>query len=137
MRMRMSVLSVVLVGIVVTMIGCSGQGYGPTNPSTDMTNPVPTTPTGGGPASVVAIPSGASVLGANAFGQSPVTVAAGTTVTWTNTDSVPHTSTSDGGTWNSGTIDPGRSFSVVLSQQGTFQYHCVIHPGMVGTITVQ
>jgi plastocyanin len=58
-------------------------------------------------------------------------------VTWTNTDSLPHTSTSNGGAWDSGTIEPGHSFSVALATAGTFQYHCSIHPGMMGTITVQ
>jgi plastocyanin len=133
MRMR---LLIVLAGLTVTMVGCGG-GYG----SAVMPSPTPTTapPTtnGGGPTSTVAIPSGAAGLGANAFGNSPQTVTAGTTVRWTNTDSVPHTSTSDGGAWDSGTIAPGGSFSAVLSTSGTFHYHCAIHPGMIGTITVQ
>jgi plastocyanin len=60
----------------------------------------------------------------------------GTTVTWTNTDSVEHTSTSDGAGWNSGVVPPRGQFSTTFSNAGTFSYHCAIHPGMVGTITV-
>lgn len=58
-------------------------------------------------------------------------------MTWTNTDSVSHTSTANGGAWDSGTIAPGGSFSVALSKTGTFQYHCTIHPGMIGTVSVE
>jgi len=64
-------------------------------------------------------------------------VAVGTTVTWTNTDSVAHTSTSDEAGWNSGSIGPGRQFSVAFQNAGTFSYHCTIHPGMVGTVVVR
>ncbi|MGH9410633.1 MAG: plastocyanin/azurin family copper-binding protein [Vicinamibacterales bacterium] len=61
----------------------------------------------------------------------------GSTVTWTNTDSIPHTTTADGGQWNSGVIQPGAQFNFTFSSAGTFAYHCSIHPNMVGTITVQ
>jgi plastocyanin len=64
-------------------------------------------------------------------------VAVGSTVTWTNTDSVSHTSTSDRSGWDSGIIAPGRQFSRTYETAGTFSYHCAIHPGMVGTITVR
>jgi plastocyanin len=136
--MHMRVL-VVLTGLIAASAACSNQGYGtPTNPTpvaSDPGSPSPTT--GGGQVYQVPIPSGAANFGAKAFGTGPMTVPAGTTVTWTNTDSLPHTSTSDGGTWDSGTIAPGKSFSAVLSKTGTFQYHCTIHPGMLGTITVE
>jgi plastocyanin len=61
----------------------------------------------------------------------------GDSVTWINNDSTTHTSTSDGGTWDSGSIAPGRAFSQRFSAAGTFPYHCTLHPGMVGTIRVQ
>jgi plastocyanin len=84
----------------------------------------------------VSIPVGASTLTTTAFGNAK-TVAVGTTVAWTNTDLVAHTATANGGAFDSGAIEPGRSFSVVLSTPGTITYHCSIHPNMVGTITVQ
>jgi copper binding plastocyanin/azurin family protein len=42
-----------------------------------------------------------------------------------------------GGAWNSGSIAPGGTFPRTFSSAGTFQYHCTIHPGMVGTVNVQ
>jgi plastocyanin len=61
----------------------------------------------------------------------------GTTVTWRNTDSTSHTSTSNAAGWNSGIIAPGGEFSFSFQSAGTFPYHCQIHPGMVGTVTVR
>jgi plastocyanin len=111
------------------------SGCGTSSPSSPTTfNPSPT-PTPGGNA--VTIPSGAQSLGNRAFMPNPLTVAAGTTVTWTNTDAIAHTSTSDSRVFDSGTISPGGSFSFAFQTPGTFPYHCTIHPGMVGTVVVQ
>jgi plastocyanin len=76
------------------------------------------------------------VLTTTAFNPDVSDVAAGTTVTWTNNDSVAHTSTANGGAWNSGTVAPGGRFSFTFQTAGTFSYHCAIHPGMVGTVVV-
>lgn len=72
-----------------------------------------------------------------AFGSSTLTVLKGTTVTWQNTDGVPHTATSDTGAWDSGNIPPGGSKSVTFNTVGTFPYHCTVHPMMTATIVVQ
>jgi len=85
----------------------------------------------------VSIVVGASTQTTTAYTPNPVSIAVGGTVMWTNNDSTTHTSTSDGGVWNSGAIAPGRTFSQTFSTAGTFPYHCTIHPRMVGTITVQ
>jgi plastocyanin len=66
-----------------------------------------------------------------------VNVVVGTTVTWMNSDSEAHTSTSDVSGWNSGSVAPGGQFSVAFQTAGTFAYHCAIHPGMVGTVIVR
>jgi len=95
----------------------------------------PIDPAPNGPS--VSIPTGAEFLGKLAFAPDDLTVDAGATVTWTNTDSVTHTSTSDGAGWNSGNIAPGGHFSAMFSTPGTFSYHCTIHPGMIGTVTVR
>lgn len=72
-----------------------------------------------------------------AFAPATLTVTAGTTVMWTNQDTVSHTTTSDtGGVWNSGIMGKGGSFSFTFAKAGTFAYHCDIHPAMHGTITV-
>jgi plastocyanin len=70
------------------------------------------------------------------FSPANMTVAPGTTVTWVNNGQAPHTSTADDGTWDSGTLQPGESFSFTFNQAGTYTYHCTIHPNMTGTITV-
>jgi plastocyanin len=63
-------------------------------------------------------------------------VATGTTVTWVNTDSTAHTSTSDAAGWNSGIVAPGGQFSFAFPTAGSFSYHCAIHPGMIGKVVV-
>lgn len=115
-----------LVSAVLTLaIACGGSDSTPA--------PSPT-PAPGGPA--VTIPKGAEFLGNQAYSPDAITVAAGATVTWTNTDSIAHTSTSDANGWNSGNIAPGGVFSVAFPTAGTFPYHCTIHPGMVGSVVV-
>jgi plastocyanin len=71
-----------------------------------------------------------------AFDPPVLTVTVGTTVTWTNLQDVPHTTTSDTNEWNSGNLAPGASFSHNFATEGTFTYHCTIHPNMTGTIVV-
>lgn len=71
-----------------------------------------------------------------AFNPPTMTVSVGQTVTWTNGDTVAHTTTSDTNVWNSGVLQPGASFSQTFNTPGTYAYHCMIHPTMMGTITV-
>ena len=86
----------------------------------------------------VTIPVGARSLGTGGYVPNPVTVSAGTTITWTNADSIPHTATSDTpGVFDSRSIAPGGMFSTTLQSRGTVTYNCTFHPGMVGTIVVQ
>ena len=122
-----------LVSAFALMTAACG-GYSAAAPS-----PVPSPSPGpiGGPSTAVSIPVRAETLGNRAFNPDDLSVAVGSSVTWTNTDSVAHTSTSDSRTWDSGSVAPRAQFSVTLQSAGTFRYHCAIHPGMVGTITVQ
>jgi plastocyanin len=71
-----------------------------------------------------------------AFQPASVEVAAGSTVTWTNSGAAPHTVTADNGAFDSGQLAPGASFSQTFDTAGTFTYHCEIHPQMTATITV-
>lgn len=74
-----------------------------------------------------------------AFSPVAITVKKGTTVTWTNNDTVTHTVTeSDGKTGpNSGDLAPGKTYTFTFNETGTFAYKCTIHPSMQGTVTVQ
>jgi plastocyanin len=65
-----------------------------------------------------------------------VTIAAGSTVTWTNQDDEPHTAVSDTGVFRSGAMETGDAFAFKFDKPGTYHFTCSIHPRMVGTIVV-
>jgi len=71
-----------------------------------------------------------------AFQPNSSMVVAGGTVTWTNTGQAPHTVTADDGSFDSGTLSPGATFSQTFPTAGTFTYHCNIHPQMTATVIV-
>jgi nitrite reductase (NO-forming) len=68
-----------------------------------------------------------------------LTVAVGTTVTWTNNGIVPHTVSAAGGSFDSGNVQPGESFSFTFDAPGEYGYFCRPHVfiGMTGTVVVQ
>ena len=74
---------------------------------------------------------------------STATIAAGGTVTFTNTDTAPHTSTSGSaangpdGVFDTSLIMMNASFDVTLADAGTYTYFCMVHPWMEGTIIVE
>jgi plastocyanin len=68
-----------------------------------------------------------------------VTVAAGSSVAWTNQDNAPHTSTGIGdavSALDSGAIIFGQTFTQEFNAPGTYPYYCVYHPNMLGTVVV-
>jgi plastocyanin len=71
------------------------------------------------------------------FAPAELEVQRGDTVTWRNSDIVPHTSASREARWDSGNVPVDSSFSVVLDRAGTFDYVCDYHPGMIGRIVVR
>jgi plastocyanin len=71
-----------------------------------------------------------------AFNPTTITVGVNSTVTWTNKDAITHTVTSDSGTFDSGNVAPGSTFTYTFATIGTFAYHCNIHPTMVATVVV-
>lgn len=71
-----------------------------------------------------------------AFDPADITVPAGTTIIWTNMDSVGHTVVADDGTWKSNDLSQGDTYSHTFSQAGVYMYHCGVHPSMTGKITV-
>lgn len=74
-----------------------------------------------------------------AFDSNNITVKVGTTVTWTNKDSVAHTVTADSPSSDapaSGDIANGQTYSFTFNKAGTYAYHCQIHPDMHGTVVV-
>ena len=72
------------------------------------------------------------------FGPQTLTVKAGTTVTWTNKDDIPHgVASSNNAFTKSRALDTDDSYSFTFTTPGTYQYFCYIHPHMVGTVVVQ
>jgi plastocyanin len=71
-----------------------------------------------------------------AFLPGDLEVAAGTTVTWTNNDSAPHTVTATDGSFQSGTLEQGDTFSYTFETAGEFSYFCEFHANMTATVTV-
>src|SRR5260370_2897804 len=72
------------------------------------------------------------------FGPATLTVAVGTTVTWTNRDDIPHTvvSADDPKAFKSKVLDTDEKFSYTFAKAGTYPYYCSIHPKMTGKVVV-
>ena len=71
------------------------------------------------------------------FDPAKVQVQVGQTVTWENTESVPHdVKATDGAGFASKTFGKGGRFSWKAATAGTVKYECTLHPGMDGTIEV-
>jgi plastocyanin len=89
----------------------------------------------------VSIVPGASTLTTDAFQPNPIQVSVGSTVTWTNDDSQPHTATSGqdatpDGRFDSGIMAPAATFDFTFTEAGEYPYFCLLHPNQVGTVSV-
>jgi plastocyanin len=84
-------------------------------------------------------PSVASEVKIDNFSFTPATVivTAGTTVTWTNSDDIPHTVVSDDKSFKSKVLDTDEKFSYTFTKPGTYPYFCSVHPKMTAKIVVQ
>ena len=71
------------------------------------------------------------------FGPQELTISAGTTVTWTNRDDIPHTVVSTDKLFKSKVLDTDDKFSFTFNKAGTYPYFCSIHPKMTGKVIVQ
>jgi plastocyanin len=71
------------------------------------------------------------------FSPQTLTIAPGTTVTWTNRDDIPHTVVSDDKVFKSKVLDTDEKFSYTFDKAGNFPYFCSIHPKMTGKVIVQ
>jgi plastocyanin len=72
------------------------------------------------------------------FSPQTITIPAGTQITWTNSDDIPHTVVSDDKTtFKSHALDTDEKFSFTFTKAGTYSYFCSIHPKMTGKVVVQ
>jgi plastocyanin len=82
----------------------------------------------------------ASAISIDNFSFTPatLTVKAGTTVTWTNKDDIPHgIASSNKAFTRSKALDSDDSYSFTFTTPGNYQYFCYLHPHMVGSIVVE
>ncbi len=100
-----------------------------------------------GPSTVeVSLPSGTSVPGCEetnaCFVPENVSISSGSTVVWNNDDTAAHTVTSGGptggpdGIFDSSLLMASASFEVTFDDAGSYDYFCMVHPWMVGTVNV-
>ena len=89
----------------------------------------------------VSIVPGSSSLTTDAYQPNPIQVSTGAAVTWTNDDSQPHTATSGENAtpdqrFDSGIMAPAATFEYTFTEAGEYPYFCILHPNMVGTVSV-
>ena len=91
---------------------------------------------------VTIVPNSAT-LGDKAYVPNPAEVTAGSSVTWTNTDSQIHTVTSgtvgsndSGSVFDSGILSPDATFDFTFDQAGEYDYYCTLHPQMFGKVVI-
>jgi plastocyanin len=135
---KLLVLLIACVALTLTFAACGDDDDDDGGGGSAATTTTEQTDTGGGggggaEAASVDIPE-------IAFEPADITVKAGTTVTWTNSDDIPHTVTKEGGPgaeFDSGDLDPGSTFEQTFDAAGKVDYVCTIHPGQAGTVTVK
>jgi plastocyanin len=112
--------------------GCGGGGgYG----STPTTTPTTTQPPAVGAADLTITIAGQN--GNMSFSPNPASLKVGQKVAWHNNDAITYTASANSGAFDTGTVGPGTtSAAITLTAAGKWDYHCKIHPSMVGTVTV-
>jgi plastocyanin len=121
----------VAVSVVLASLGVAACVSDRTTASTTVSTGTCTTPTSVAGATVVFIRD-------FAFATPTVHVKAGSSVAWVNCEptNIPHTSSADGGAWESGSVAPAAFYVHPFATAGTFPYHCAIHPSMKATVIV-
>ncbi|MBD0320385.1 MAG: cupredoxin family copper-binding protein, partial [Gemmatimonadetes bacterium] len=100
----------------------------------------PAQPAAPPPAAAQAAPAGpVTKAGIRNLAYTParIEIAAGTTVEWTNSDALPHTVTAADRSFDSGLIEPGRSWRHTFTAPGTYNFACTPHPFMKGVVIVK
>lgn len=88
----------------------------------------------------VLIVNGAATMGSSAYSPNPFTISISVkqSVKWRDNDPTgpKHTITADLGEFASDSLRDGETFTHTFTNIGTYDYHCEVHPTMVGTIIV-
>ena len=115
-----------------TVVVVAGDGTAPPPPSPPPSPPAPPAPPAPSPPPA---PGDVNIVDF-AFDPVSLTVAQGATVTWANAGAAPHTVTANSGSFDSGLLFAGDTFSRTFAAAGTFAYFCTLHPEMTATILV-
>lgn len=128
--------AIFLLGFVTAMSAAPASSSARTQQTA--ATPATVTPTTAASATTMPATAATVTMGAQGasfvFAPATLTIHTGTTVTWKNTSTVPHTVVGSG--FDSGVLMAGQSFTHTFTRAGTFAYTCTIHPGMAATITV-
>ena len=136
-KLWMPSLTLLLLAVLVLAAcgsGDSSSSAATTAPATPTSTPSPTQSAGGGGGSTIAVS-----IKDFAFNPDKIEIEAGTTVTWTNEDSAPHTVTATkgddldaalSGLFDSGDLQQGDTFSYTFDKAGDYYYECTIHASM-------
>ena len=103
---------------------CGGSGSTPTSPS-------PSSPAGPSAAVTVSI---VGERGAQSFAPNPAAASRGQTIAWRNTDGLVHRIVFNDASVDTGNIAPGATSAPIALPTDGANYHCVLHPGMIGAI---
>jgi plastocyanin len=125
-------LSTCLICLLV-LAGCGSSGGGGGNSAQSGSSATTPSPAAAGPAAQSAKVDVKSFK----FNPAVIAVKKGGRITWTNSDSTAHTATADKRSFDTQSIDPGKSKSVSFTTAGTFAYHCDFHPFMKATVVVK
>jgi len=124
--MRAFVTAGTVIALGVGMWGCGGSGY-----SSGSGNPTTPTPSDSGVVTINVV----AINGAQSFSPNPATVPSGQTVVWHNVDNITHRVVLNDRSVDTGDLAPGASSqAMTIGGAGGGQYHCSIHPVMVGSL---
>jgi plastocyanin len=145
--MRSILVLLILAVLLILTCGCSGSP--PAQPAVTpaitvpaTSPPVVTTPppaTAVTPASTASVSDNTITMVKNAFNPATMTVKAGSTVRWVNADNHPHRIEFEDKAFSASTylLGSSQSASQRFDRAGSYNYSCMIHPYMKGTITVE
>ena len=130
---RLTVTAAAAVAALLLLAACGSSKGASATPMPSM--PMATMSVAGGTPSAPATANAVNISNF-AFAPATVSVAAGTTITWTNRDQVAHTVSDTQNGIASPVLNQNQTYSHTFTQPGTYHYICTIHPFMHGTVVV-
>jgi len=143
----LSMKTLVAWGVIIFVVGFfdGRQMRNVSEPGTSTVQPVPAASPASNSSKVTVAATATATNAANAkrvtirllkFSPDKIEIKSGETIEWANADLTPHTATAKG-TFSSGAINAGASWSHTFDQPGTFPYVCTFHPEMKGIVIVR